>query len=187
MVYLVSPKSPVEGSSDQDQFHVAEIRRPDSSKFIENVLVSKVVEFHRNFSCMKNMKTLNTSKPEVANSRKNVTAKVVRAYIDLYYDVKKCNNDDTASNREDENDNYHNSPLKKKPENIIEVEKYRKARQKSGKECNYIEDNANNTNQNSPPPASDNSREAILLSTFIVVFGCANIISFLYGRSLSKN
>ena len=189
VVYLVSPMSPVEGSSDQDPFNVAEIRRPDSSKFIENVLVSKVAESHQKFSCIKNVKASNTLNPEIAKLQKNVTAKVVRAYIDQYYDVKKCSNDDTPSNKEDENHIYHNSPLRKKPENVIELEKYRKARKKSGKECNYIEndDDANNKNENDPLPASDNWRETLLIGTFIVAFGCANIISFFYGRSLSKN
>jgi Xaa-Pro aminopeptidase len=207
-VYLVSKHGNILKGTENteiDNFTVLDVHRPATSISIEEILVEKVVEFHKNFCSIAN--------PEGSIFGKNEntsTLNTVRTYIRTYNTItekiksKEANkrecvsqidasvsdsnkiDDKIKSNLNDE-DIYFNSPLRKTKENEEEIERHRKARKKSGRAYNdYENENENDVDEVEDGTYSkiqDSLNIQISMPFFLLSISAVGVLSFLVGKS----
>jgi hypothetical protein len=184
-VYLVSKHGNIlKGSeiTEIDNFTVLDVHRPATSISIEEILVEKVVEFHKSFCSVSNpaisifgrnensstlnavrtyIRTYNAITEKIKSKEANKTENVNQ--IDASVSDSNETSDKIKSNLNDE-DIYFNSPLRKTKENEEEIERHRKARKKSGRAYNEnenkngsIDDNENKVDKVEDGTYSNNS------------------------------
>ena len=182
--------------TENDNFTVLDVHRPTTSISIEEVLVEKVVEFHKSFCSHKN--------PVLSIFDRNdntSTLNAVRTYIRTYNtitdkikskDVNKIESQNERLAQVADNDNNHtkselndadiyfNSPLRKKKENEEEIERHRKARQKSGRAYN---ENEVETEENEITDVQESNYIQISVPLLLFSLGVVGILSFLVGKS----
>ena len=203
IVYLVSKQGNIlEGNENMetDNFTVLDVNRPVTSISIEEILVEKVVEFHKSFCSIAN--------PTVSIFGKNEntsTLNAVRTYIRTFNTITESVSQIDASvsdsnkisekitsNSNDE-DIYFNSPLRKTKENEEGIERHRKARKKSGRAYNENENKTENKNENEngiddvENGSYSNSQKGLHIQLsmpfFLLSTGLVGVLSFLAGKS----
>lgn len=190
-------------NTEFDNFTVLDVHRPVTSISIEEILVEKVVEFHKNFCSVANpaisifgknentstlnavrtyIRTYNTITDKIKSKNTNKTD-IVSPIDASVSDSNKINNE-IKSNLNDE-DTYFNSPLRKTKENEEEIERHRKARRKSGRAYNENEDeNEEDKVEDGSHSNSQNSLNIQLsMPFFLLSVGVVGVLSFLAGKS----
>lgn len=210
VVYLVSKRQDTRSknaNTEIDNFTILDVFRPATSISIEEILVEKVVEFHKNFCSDRNSEISIFGRNDNSS-----TLNAVRTYIRTYNTItdkiksKNMNNNKNENNNEniDEHENddqtkvmkgsnvpikseandvenvYHNSPLRKTKENEEEIERHRQSRKKSGRAYNQIEMvNIEDGNFNN----QGSGFIQISMPLFLLSMGVVSVLSYLVGKS----
>lgn len=192
-----------------DNFTVLDVHRPTTSISIEEILVEKVVEFHKSFCSVENptilifgrnensstlnavrtyIRTYNTTTEKIKSKEVNKTESVNQ--IDASVSDSNEIDNNIKSNLNDE-DVYFNSPLRKTKENEEEIERHRKARKKSGRAYNENENKNKDENENGVDNVEDGNHSNSLNSLniqlsmpfFLLSISAVGVLSFLVGKS----
>lgn len=195
-----------------DNFTVLDVSRPITSISIEEVLVEKVVEFHKNFCSHKNSEVSIFGRNENSS-----TLNAVRTYIRTYNTItdkiksKDTNNDKNENKSENKNENNNNENEKndlaeaiedsnnaiKSESNDVDVIYYNSPLRKTKENEEEIERHRKSRNKsgraynkNEVEEVEDgnfNTQESGLIQIsnafFLLSMGAVSILSYLVGKS----
>ena len=177
------------------------VHRPVTSISIEEILVEKVVEFHKKFCSVaksstsifgrnENSSTLNAVRTYI-RTYNTVTEKIKSKEVNKTESVSPIDASVSDSNQTDNNiksnlndeDIYFNSPLRKTKENEEEIERHRKARKRSGRAYNENENEVDNVKDGNHSNSQKSLNIQLSMPFFLLSISVVGVLSFLVGKS----